>query len=367
MPGRQEETSRGSSTSRPPTPSRRRRNLRIAAAVAVLAGIFVGAFPQFASYSDAWRAAARIGPLWWFGLAVATVVAQVSAVWIYQAALPGLRLRDGLVQIETTSAIASTVPAGGAVAIAVSYRMFASFGFSDEGISTAVVVTGVWNVAAKLVLPVVAVGLLALTAHPPEAAVVAAGVGAAIAVVAGVGLWLTFRSETVARRLGRGTDRAVNWLGARRHRPASDRIERAALDFRAQTVDTVRGRGRLLTGAALGAQLVAIALVLLVVRSVGIPAGRVSFVAVLTSFSMARLAGALPITPGGLGTVDSAFIGALAAFGAKTSSALAADLVWRTSTYLFPTLVGVVAYVIWLRRDAARPRTAATSPPANGS
>lgn len=45
--------------------------------------------------------------------------------------------------------------------------------------------------------------------------------------------------------------------------------------------------------------------------AVGIPASKVSSLAVLLSFAVARLAGAIPVTPGGLGTVDAAFIGIL--------------------------------------------------------
>jgi putative heme transporter len=81
----------------------------------------------------------------------------------------------------------------------------------------------------------------------------------------------------------------------------------------------------------------------------GIAAGTVSFLAVLLSFAVARLAGALPITPGGLGSVDAAFTGMLIAFGATSSHALAADLVWRATTTFPPILIGIVTYLLWKR------------------
>jgi len=90
-------------------------------------------------------------------------------------------------------------------------------------------------------------------------------------------------------------------------------------------------------------------LVVFCVRAAGIPADTVSFLAVLLSFAIARLAGALPITPGGLGSVDAAFTGMLIAFGATASSALAADLVWRATTYFPPIFIGIVTYVAWKR------------------
>ena len=66
---------------------------------------------------------------------------------------------------------------------------------------------------------------------------------------------------------------------------------------------------------------------------------------------LARLAGVVPITPGGMGTIDSAFIGMLAAFGTSASRALAADVVWRLATYVAPILLGILTYLIWIRRE----------------
>ena len=331
-----------------------RRALGIGASLVLLVLLFVGVIPKFASYSDTWAHMTELGAWWWAAIAVAATVTQISGVWIYQAALPGLRLSRGFLEIETTSAISNTVPSGGAVAVGMTYKMFTSFGFSDLDVSTAVVVTGVWNLAAKLALPVVAVALLAVTAHPPKAALSAAAVGAGVMVLAGLALWLVFRSETTARWLGRLADGVVNWVLHFFHKAETDRIDRAVLHFRGQTLETVQRRGWLLTGTALASQLVTLALVLIIVRAVGITDGQVSFAAVFTSFAVARLAGAVPVTPGGLGTVDAAFVSMLAAFGTNASHALAADLLWRLTTYLLPLVLGLVAYLVWMRQEEGR-------------
>lgn len=39
----------------------------------------------------------------------------------------------------------------------------------------------------------------------------------------------------------------------------------------------------------------------------------------------------------------------LIAFGATSSHALAADLVWRATTYFPPVLIDIVTYVLWRR------------------
>ncbi len=62
-----------------------------------------------------------------------------------------------------------------------------------------------------------------------------------------------------------------------------------------------------------------------------------------------------PLTPGGLGTVDAALVALLVGFGADSSTALAADLIWRLVWFLPQLLVGLVAMGIyrWDRRRAA--------------
>jgi hypothetical protein len=183
----------------------------------------------------------------------------------------------------------------------------------------------------------------------------AALTGVAVIIVSGVGLWLVFRSEASARWVGHLTDRVVNWVLHRFRKPAADRIERSLLHFSNQTVHIVRRRGWLLTVAALTNQAAGFVLVLIVVRAVGIAAGQVPLAAVFTSFALARLAGAIPITPGGLGTMDAAFISAMVTFGARSSQALTVDVIWRLTTYFLPILCGIVTYLIWCRRIVETP------------
>ena len=336
----------------PPAVRKRSRAYRVGGAllgVVVIVAIFVGVIPQFANYHDAWAALVTMRPAWAVAVTAATVINLAAGVWGFQASLPPLRFRHGFMEIQASTAVATTVPAGGALALGLTYRMFGSFGFSTVAISTAVVTTGVWNLGAKLGLPVVAVVLMAATGHGAGRAVGAALTGVALIAVSGTVLWLIFRDEASARRVGHLGDRIANWVLHFAGKSESHRIEHAALHFREQTTDIVHQRGWLLTAAVAASQLALFVLVVFCVRAVGIPAGQVSFLAVLLSFAVARLAGALPITPGGLGSVDAAFTGMLIAFGATSSSALAADLVWRAATYFPPIIIGIVTYLLWKR------------------
>lgn len=339
--------------------------------LALIVFIFVGVIPQFASYSAAWTAIQQMSPGWWAAILIAAVVNQVSFVWPYQAVLPHLRFWHGFLETQSSTAVSNTVPAGGAVAIGLTFRMFGSFGFSDVAITTAVATTGIWNLGFKFGLPIVAVVLVAVTGQSTGGAVGVALLGVLVIAVSGLVLWLVFRSAASARWLGRLGDRILNWLLHFFHKPKSDRVERAVLHFRDQTNDMVHQRGWLLTAAVLASQLAVFVLVLFCVRAVGIPAGKVSFLEVLLSFAVARLAGAIPVTPGGLGTVDAAFIGMLTAFGATSNDALAADMVWRATTYFPPIFIGIGTYLIWKRglakgRYAKDPDVTLSAVPADG-
>lgn len=338
----------GAPRQRKPSP-RWQKVLGAGVSLVLLVLILVGVIPQFASYSSAWTRVTDLDAGSWVAIAVAAGVNQISGIWPYQAAMPGLRFWQGLLQIETATAISNTVPVGGAVAIGVTYRMFSSFGFADVVISTAVLTTGIWNLAGKFILPVAAAALLAVTARPTAQVIGAALTGTVALAVLGVGLWLVFRSEANAHWIGRLVDRIVNRVRHFFHRPPTDRIERSLVHFGSHTVDTVRRRGWRLTWASLANQVAGFVLVLIIVRAVGISASQVPFAAVFTSFAVARLAGAIPITPGSLGTLDAAFISVMATFGASSSQALTADLVWRLTTYFLPILSGIVTYLIWIR------------------
>src|SRR5690242_6114167 len=59
--------------------------------IAVLAIVFLGIFPQFASYKDAWTAIQDMPTAWIVALVIACIVNILVYVWPFQAAIPGLR------------------------------------------------------------------------------------------------------------------------------------------------------------------------------------------------------------------------------------------------------------------------------------
>ena len=72
--------------------------------------------------------------------------------------------------------------------------------------------TGVWILAFKLGLPIVAVVLVVLAGQSTAGTVGAALLGVLVIAVFGLVLWLVFRSDASAHRLGRWDDRTLNWV-----------------------------------------------------------------------------------------------------------------------------------------------------------
>jgi putative heme transporter len=92
-------------------------------------------------------------------------------------------------------------------------------------------------------------------------------------------------------------------------------------------------------------------LVLLVtLRHVGVSNAEVSWAEVLAVFAFARLATAIPITPGGAGVVEAVLIGGLVTAGGDRAEVTAAVLVYRALTWGLPILVGICTYLWWRRK-----------------
>ena len=135
-----------------------------------------------------------------------------------------------------------------------------------------------------------AVVLVVLAGQSTAGTVGAALLGVLLIAVFGLVLWLVFRNDPSAHRLGRWDDRTLNWMWGFSHKPASDRVEPAVLHFRDQANQTVHERGWLLTGTVLAGQTTVLVLVFFCVRSVGTTSSQVSFLEVLLSIPTSVLA-----------------------------------------------------------------------------
>jgi uncharacterized protein (TIRG00374 family) len=326
-----------------------------AVTLAVLVVVFVGIFPKVADYSEAWSSIQQLPTAHVVALVVATVANLAVYVWPLQAALPGLGYGAGFVVRQTSFAISNAVPAGGAVGLGVQYGMLDSYGLGAGAAASAIAIVSVFNVFATLVMPILGVVALLASGAIKGAYVLIAAIGVLAIGVAVVAFTVVLRSERGARTVGRWADRLVNPLTRRLARGRSVDLTGKILDFRSSVVGVMQTRWVQVTLSTLLLQFASWGILVLALR--GLQAGgggvRVAWTEALAAFSLARVASFIPITPGGLGTVDAALATLLTGFGATSSQALAADLVWRAASYVPQVLLGALTF-LWWRVTAAR-------------
>jgi len=177
---------------------------------AVVVGVFAFAIPQIADYGDVLDTIATLTPLELWSLIGITTLNLVSYWLANMAALPGLRFWQAAIVTQTTTSVANTLPAGGAIAVGLTYQILKSWGFSGTDVALYVSVTGLWNIFAKLALPIVSVGLLVVTGEGGGGFIVAAVIGLVVLAAAVGILAALFSSERLARRIGDIAGRAAS-------------------------------------------------------------------------------------------------------------------------------------------------------------
>jgi putative heme transporter len=162
-----------------------RKILRTAGSLALVAAIFAFAVPHFASYGSVW---ASMEAMTWAQvlLVAAAAAASMIATWIMICqVLPSIRLREAAVVNLGSNAVANTLPAGGALAMGVSWAMLSSWGVSTAEYVLYTLVSGIWNVFARLGLPVLALVILATASRPGAGLIAAVGLAMLAALAAG--------------------------------------------------------------------------------------------------------------------------------------------------------------------------------------
>ena len=168
---------------------------------------------------------------------------------------------------------------------------------------------------------------------------------------------LVLYSNRMAVEIGDLAARAATWVKGRFHREpvtwGGSNFER----FRVDVVDILKRRWHLLTLATLAGSLTVFVVLLVSLRALGVSSAEVSVIEAFAAWSLARILGSIPITPGGIGVVELSLTAALIGFGGNNARVVAAVLVFRFLT-IVPTLVlGMVAAAVWRRISKSAPAT----------
>jgi putative heme transporter len=341
-----------------PTSSRKsstRRMIEALVSIALVGAVFFFALPQIADFTDVW---AEIADMTGLELATLLLLAlwNLATYWfVMVSSLPGSNIWQAMKINGASTAVANSLPGGGALGIAVNYGMYLQYGFSREAVALSLLVSGIWNNFVKLGMPVLALALLAFQGGATGPTMTAALAGLATLAGAIVLFALVLHSENMARRVGGRMTRTVASVRRvfRRRKDTAD-LGESAVSIRRQAIDLLRKRWLWLTTSTLVSHTSLYLVLLVTLRHVGVSEIEVSWIEVLAAFAFIRLISALPITPGGLGVVELGYTAALVAAGGPEAQVVAAVLVFRALTYLLPIPWGLLTYARWKQRAARR-------------
>ncbi|WP_165553618.1 lysylphosphatidylglycerol synthase transmembrane domain-containing protein [Kribbella capetownensis] len=309
--------------------------------VTVLSGTLTTALVVFLprAVGATWSAVGAVLGQLSFGSVAVLAVVWIAGLWshsfVLAASLPGLSKRRGLTLSLTGSAVANVLPLGGAAGTALNFAMIRRWGFSSTAFGGFLAVTTLVNVASKLGVIAVALGLVPIL-HSMSVFGAESLLFVPVPLVALVAVWILV-DERVAVGIGSGLDKAIGLVRPSRlreriprHRTSMLRVLRAG--WRAMAAGMV---------AYLGLQF---ALLWLCFQALGIP---LSLPVLLTGLAVERLLTLVPVTPGGAGVVEVGTSAALVSLGGDPAGVAAGLLLFRGFTYLMEIPVGGVLLAIW--------------------
>ncbi|MDP9302961.1 MAG: flippase-like domain-containing protein [Actinomycetota bacterium] len=324
--------------------------------IAVVAATFAFVLPRIADYGEVWGVVEGLSWQQIVALLLATLLNLATFAPPWMAALPQLGFRRAFVVTQASTASTYVTPGGAAVGVALSYAMLRGWGLPAHSVALAAALTGIWNQFALLGFPAIAFALLTLQQEQNAALQTVAVVGFAVFVVAAVGFGIGLSTPQLARYVGNAAARLVNRsLRILRREPVGWTGD-SFVRFRNEAVGLLRRRWHVLTLATLAGQLSVFVVFFVSLRVLGVSASEVSGVEAFAAWSLVRLLGSLPITPGGLGVVEVGLVAALVGFGGANAEVVAAVLIYRFLT-IVPTLVlGLLAGATWQRLKPVRTR-----------
>jgi uncharacterized membrane protein YbhN (UPF0104 family) len=283
----------------------------------------------------------------WIALAVVLQAVSLGAFAWQQRQLMGalgvrLKARHAALVTLARTALSISMPAGGAVSAAYAVREYERTGTPREVGTASMIVSGLASIGGLALLYVG--GFAALVTTDPGLLA-----GPRPLLIVAVLAALTFGAVLAGRR----------WM-RRPSRPAGAGPESGLRGFVQRTLASARDGWR--AGASLRTRDWIVSVLLLAAnwltdllclavtcRAVGLPVGVTTLAGIYLGVQIVRQ---VPLTPGGVGVIDTALVAGLTAAGATAATAVAAVLVYRLiSCWLLLPLGGVAAVLLRRRRS----------------
>jgi uncharacterized protein (TIRG00374 family) len=310
--------------------------------------VFAFLLPRIADYRDAWEAIQYLTFGQVLGLIVLTVLTLVPFWLAFMGAFPTIKFRNAAEIHLTSTAVANTVPAGGAFAFGIQIAMLNSWKVKGDAVAAGLLVYGFWDLFLRLALPTAVATLAVVRGDLDTRLQIAVAAAVVVMIALAVIFWLILRSDAAATAVGKLANRICRRLPEKWTFIHRDWIE-VFLDFRHNTVSLLKSRGWWVGLSILAGHVATFYLLWASLRFVGVSGADVSFYRVLLAFAFVRLLIAIPITPGGAGVAELGFsaILALGADPTTTAEIVAGVLIFRGATFLVPIPLGLGTWVTW--------------------
>jgi uncharacterized membrane protein YbhN (UPF0104 family) len=322
-------------------------------------GLYVVA-PGLLALFGSWPRLRDVEP-WWFLVLVALVGgSMVSLWWLTRLALQRPDGPDGdssTVAWGTAAtahlagnAAGKIVPGGPATAGVVQAKVLIDAGEPPAAVASAMTAMGLLTTGVLLLLPVLTVP--ALLIGPPPARQLAYGLVVSLVVgVAIVALGVTILLWTpFVHRVGRLAGRAIHLV-----RPAvtADSAAVALVTARDRVASSFQGRRSRAMTAAAGNRMFDFAALVAALTALGAHARPSQ---VMMVYAVAQALALIPLTPGGLGFVESGMTTLLVLIGVTADQAVVGTLLYRLIAFWLPIPLGALLWAGWrLNLHLSRP------------
>ena len=293
------------------------------------AGEYSKAFGELGSVDNWWKAVIALASL--FNILIYPLTAM--------AAIHGLSYLHASLSRQTGFTLSNIVPGGGAVAVATQYAVLARYGVPQARAAAAVSADAIYTYLFTLGAPSIAVLLLVIEGRSTAAFMTTALIGLTAVVISLIVIVLVLRSEASAQKIGSILQKPTNLI-FKLILKSPPYVSSILTQFHNQASDLISKRWKSLAVTNIAAQMAPMLVLWAALEGLGVSQSELSLIELFAAYSVALVLTAFPITPGGLGTVDAALVALLVAFGVESSTAVAADLLWRLGWFLPQLLVG---------------------------
>jgi uncharacterized membrane protein YbhN (UPF0104 family) len=291
---------------------------------------------------------------------VGLVLLWIIGLWVYTyvmtASLPRLSNWRAFLLNAAGSSVSNILPFGGAAGVAITFAMCRSWGFRNGPVAVSTVVTGVWNILVKLLLPVIGIGALLFAGEVPDKRLgTAAVLGCAMLLGIVAVVVLTLYSEAAAERIQEVLLRLAERMPRRLRQPAR-RVGGAVLRLRHTTIDVLRTGWAGLSIGMIVYVLLQGALLAACLWATGVMGSGTGFgwAEAVAAFALNRILTTAVVTPAGTGISETGTAALLVHLGAAPAPATAAVLLYMLFTHTLEIPLGGLAGAWWAftRRDS---------------